>query len=289
MKEFVKLFVPPILIALIKKFKPPVATKEKTDPLKIKLEEEFRLKNQQLPADTMIFRDNLMIKLHPDSRLPFEYFCFRSTIMVEEMDAFLKYSENKYNKRLLDIGALHGLFSLVFVSQGPEKSAIAIDASPLAFSRLLYNVYKNKHEQIDTIECAISDREGVLPMHYEWEHAVAAGTTDKTDNIVFVPMVTGDIICQSRAFVPDIIKIDVEGHEVKVLKGLHKTISNARPTIFLEVHPNRIAQEGILISELEQMFSAWNYQAQTVSGEIFPLASFSTLRDDARLIMTPKK
>lgn len=157
---------------------------------------------------------------------------------------------------------------------------------PIAFARLLYNIHKNVLSNVTAIECAISDCDGELPMHYEWEHAVAAGTTVLSDNVIYVPKKTGDRLCQSIDYQPDIIKIDVEGHEVKVLRGLIETIQNWSPLILLEVHPKRIAEEGDSSRDLEEMFYKWNYTAKTVSGSDFPLSHFSTITREERLILT---
>jgi hypothetical protein len=87
-------------------------------------------------------------------------------------------------------------------------------------------------------------------MYYEWSHAVAAPTNEGGENIDGVDMTTGDKVCADRAFAPDVIKIDVEGHEVKVLSGLQGILSQYHPLIFLEVHPQRIVAEGDSLEEL---------------------------------------
>ena len=63
-----------------------------------------------------------------------------------------------------------------------------------------------------------------LRMHYEWEHAVAAGNDPGEGNHLAVTKRTGDDLCAELALAPDVIKIDVEGHEVKVIKGLMETL-----------------------------------------------------------------
>ena len=246
------------------------------------LETRYRKDNEGLSADIMIFRPGLKLLIHPESRTAFEYFCYLSPMMVEEMDCFLETTSEK--TRLLDIGALHGIFSLVFAMQNSRRKALAVDASPVAFARLLYNIKKNDLTNITPIECALSDKAGTLAMHYEWEHAVAAGG-DPGGNIIHVPMTTGDELCQRLDFRPDVIKIDVEGHEIKVLKGLSEIIRECSPMIFLEVHPKRIAEEGDSSSFMEHFFDESGYSAQLVSGPPFPLSSFRDLHCDERLLL----
>ena len=246
------------------------------------LEANYRKDNTGLRADTMVFRPGIEIRIHPDCRNSYEHFCYISPIMVDEMNCFLETSRRK--EKLLDIGALHGVFSLAFAIQNPKRKVLAVDASPIAFARLLYNIKKNDLSNITPIECAISEEVGTLAMHYEWEHAVAAGT-DHGSNIIVVPMTTGDNLCKSVDFRPDVIKIDVEGHEIKVLKGLAETIKEYSPLIFLEVHPKRIEEEGDSTSFMEHFFYELRYSAQLVSRVPFPLSSFRVMDYKKRLLL----
>ena len=59
-----------------------------------------------------------------------------------------------------------------------------------------------------------------------------------------IVLATGDSLLEAEAF--DLIKIDVEGHEMKVLSGLAGTIRTTRPKIFIEVD-----------GENDDAFQAW--------------------------------
>lgn len=56
------------------------------------------------------------------------------------------------------------------------------------------------------------------------------------DDSVLVPTITIDTIAEELELVPDVIKIDVEGAEIEVLRGAERTLTEARPTIFLSTH-----------------------------------------------------
>lgn len=281
MKKTLMQFVPPIVWEFTKRIRNLLRTRYRVPAYK-ELENIYRISNEGLKSDTIMLRPGLKMRIHPDSLIAFEYFCYRSPLMVDEMDCFLEATKGK--EGLLDIGALHGVFSLAFALQNSNRKALAVDPSPIAFARLLYNIKKNDLSNITPIECAISEKIGNLAMHYEGEHAVAA-STDRGGNMINVPMTTGDNLCQSVDFQPDVIKIDVEGHEIKVLKGLKETIKENSPLIFLEVHPKRIAEEGNSSSFIEHFFDEIGYSAQLVSGEPFPLSSFRILNGDVRLLL----
>jgi FkbM family methyltransferase len=276
--------VPPVLVSLAKALlhrKQKFANQQAIAILKITYEQ----RNAKAPEDEIVFRDGLSLKIHPESKEPIEYFCYRSPTMVREMDCFMEQTKDK--KRLLDIGALHGVFSLVFATGVPFRRVVAVDASPIAFSRLLYNIHKNNLTNVTPIECALSDVSGTLRMHYEWEHAVAAGTGEIDQKYLSVTKRTGDELCELLAFCPDVVKIDVEGHEVKVVKGMSRLLERTRPLVFLELHPGRIIQERDQIEDLTKIFGAGGYRAVLVDGTAIRLRDISYFTEDQRMFLTP--
>jgi len=42
---------------------------------------------------------------------------------------------------------------------------------------------------------------------------------------------------------PDVVKVDVEGAELLVLKGLSRALRDHRPALFLEIHTRDLAKE----------------------------------------------
>lgn len=289
MKTVLKQLLPPILLPpaqTLLRFLRKGSTSITPDAIKsLSLKASFDKRNEHINPDEIALRDDIILKLHPESREPIEFFCYRSPAMVEEMDSFIRLTKSKRN--LLDIGALHGAFSLAFVAGSLSRKAVAVDASPVAFARLLYNIHKNKFSNITPVECALSDRAGVLEMHYEWEHAVAAGTGKTRDRELLITKRTGDDLCEGLQFKPDAIKIDVEGHEVKVLRGLQKVLQSARPMIFLELHPSRISEEQDKIDDVLQMLAGLRYRTISTGGIAISAHEVTTSNQDQRLVFIP--
>jgi FkbM family methyltransferase len=287
-KTFIRQVTPPFLLSAAKAalrtvrdmISPP--TPPPVNPLKV----EFDRLNAAAAEDEIVMREGLKLKLHPDSRIPFEHFCHISEEVVREMDCFIAQTRDKL--RLLDVGALHGVFSLVFAAGHPDRKVVAVDASPVAYSRLLYNIYKNSLGNVTPVECALSSEPGVLSMHYEWEHAVAAKSDNPARKRLSVRKMTGDQLCTELSFHPDVIKIDVEGHEVKVIKGLAREIRENRPMVFLEVHYQRILDENDSIKDLLDVFRSARYEAHLDDGTPLPLDSMTTREAPVeRLFLTP--
>lgn len=168
------------------------------------------------------------LRIHPESYWALGHFYGDQAEATEEMRNFHALSRGR--QRLLDLGSLYGVFSLTMAASGGR--ALAVEASPSAFALLLYNVHANPDLAITPIECAVSDRSG----GNLWIRNMQVGASAH-DSSLAVPRMSGDDICQRHGFVPDVIKIDVEGHEAHVLQGLHRVIEGERPMIFLETHP----------------------------------------------------
>lgn len=213
-------------------------------------------------------REGLTLKIHPDSREPFEHFTTRSEPMIKEMDCFIKYAKGKGS--FLDVGALHGIFSLVFRKLNPSGLAVAVEPSPIAFARLLYNIHAN-HEHISALEMALSDNSGTIGMRYQWEHLVKSD--QPTEHIKCAP-------ADSLGFF-DVVKIDVEGHELNVLQGMTYTISRWKPIIFLEVHPQSMER----LSLLSSFITSHGYTAEVSNGSPFDLSLLPSLTAIERIVL----
>lgn len=70
------------------------------------------------------------------------------------------------------------------------------------------------------------------------------------------------------------VKIDVEGHEMEVLSGGHKLISQQQPVFMVEAEERHCP--GTL-GKIKEFFDRFDYQGFYISGkEVFPFASFET-------------
>jgi hypothetical protein len=64
---------------------------------------------------------------------------------------------------------------------------------------------------------------------------------------------------------PVILKIDVEGAEMLVLKGAHEFIRKNKPTIFMSAHPPTLPRYGHSVDMLRQELSQLGYRTETIA------------------------
>jgi FkbM family methyltransferase len=251
------------------------------------LRAEYERRSAGRAADEVVIREGIRVKVHPESRASFEEFCYSSPQQIEELDAFISATSDR--RTLLDVGALHGIFSLVFAANDPARRALAVDPSPAAFAKLLYNIHRNRAENVTAVECALSNKRGILEMHYEWERAVAGQSADGGTPLR-VETETGDRICERYSFEPDVVKVDVDGHELRVVQGLRATLRRNRPLLFLEVHPQLIAADpgNGTLTELVEELSTLGFSRAEFHGSVVPVERIGEQDEIDRFLLRPE-
>ena len=71
--------------------------------------------------------------------------------------------------------------------------------------------------------------------------------------------ITLDDYCEEHALSPAVVKIDVEGAELGVLRGAANMLQATRPHVFLSVHPRGIAELGGSLDELRELAADLGY------------------------------
>lgn len=130
-----------------------------------------------------------------------------------------------------DIGANVGFYSLIFARRA--RSVYAFEPNPRNIRYLQEIMKLNRVTNVEILPWAVTDAEG-RAMFREAEHH-GEGRLDKEGTIP-VPTVTCDAFCGRASVTPDVMKIDVEGAELAVLKGAERIIKSRRPTILLSTH-----------------------------------------------------
>lgn len=155
-----------------------------------------------------------------------------------------------------DIGANFGLHAMTLARLVPGATIVAFEPNPSEHARLLRHRAWNAPAAL-TSTVALSSSNGVLPLHLgpagnsgmttlsPWSQGGYSGT-------VFVATARGDDLVAAGVLpAPQVIKLDVEGHEAEVLRGLSTVLR--RPECAVVVfedaldgltEPKRLLQEA---------------------------------------------
>jgi len=146
---------------------------------------------------------------------------------------------------VLEVGAEYGFFTMVLASRvGPQGRVVAVEPHPESFMVLQAQVHLNGLcDRVRTVNAALSDAEGAL-----WISEMGKRPSRFRRDGTEVRATRGDSldIPGSVSF----LKIDVEGHELAVLRGCTE-ILKGRPKLALELHPPLMADPE---AELREIF-----------------------------------
>jgi FkbM family methyltransferase len=159
----------------------------------------------------------------------------------------------------LDIGANIGLHT-VAMSQlvGPTGQVYAFEPEPNNARLLQHNLQVNGISNVIVKRSAIGDREGhcflAVNTSNHGDHRVSSNSSDDVV-IREVPMATIDACMRSiPAGAVKLIKIDVQGYEYQVIRGMRTTLRrNPAAIVLLEVYPDALREAGTSASGLMQL------------------------------------
>lgn len=170
-----------------------------------------------------------------------------------------------------DVGAHVGFYSILASRKvGRTGHVVAIEPFAGNIASLRRHVALNDLSNIQIVEAAAGEASGEA--RFRQAGASQMGRVDPTGGDA-VAMVCIDDLVAAGAPAPDVVKIDVEGHELAVLRGAARTLRAHRPTVFLATHGDEERSTCLaLLAELGY--------------EVAPLASTGPVSSD-ELVATP--
>jgi len=170
------------------------------------------------------------------------------------MDGWEKYSLRIWKKLaekcdvIVDVGANTGVYSLLAKSINETADVYAFDPIDRVFDKLLHNVSLNNYD-ITCIKKALSDANGEALIYDTNTEHTYSGTVNKNmfnDTVTVIPTniqtITLDSFIKEQELTKlDLIKIDVETHEVEVLEGFKEHLHKFQPTMIIEVLNDEVA------------------------------------------------
>lgn len=173
----------------------------------------------------------------------------------------------------IDIGTwIDGWHSLLAAKKG--ATVIAFEPVKQYMKRFEEQVALNQlHIQINTV--ALSDKDGKATFYdsggassFSKEH----GETINKDTYATTKITVVTKALDSYKLKPAMIKIDVEGFEMKVIQGARKTLAKHKPTLIMELEDKFLKEAGSSSKELLALLSSLGYSFWMFSknGELLP-------------------
>ena len=170
----------------------------------------------------------------------------------------------------LDIGSNMGYCSLLMSKAvGEDGRVFAIEPSERDFLRLVDNVNLNRLGNVNVYRLAVSDKIGRVNISIATEERSALNTlgtefsnkgiekiqTEEVDSVTLDAFVEEEEIDRI-----DVIKMDIEGSELKALNGARNTIERHRPALIVGINENSLRASNASTEEVEKTLRELRYK-----------------------------
>jgi FkbM family methyltransferase len=210
-------------------------------------------------AVTYVSRDGVRFRCDPaDTRAaPIEALNFGG---YEGDDAALFWSLLKPGAVLFDVGAHVGWYALHAAARYPDARVVAFEPVARSCALLRENVALNRLTNLTICAFGLADRPGERPVYVPAGLPTAASSADLTGAGVAheATFRSLDDVADELGLTPDVIKIDVEGAELAVLRGAARTLAR-RPVVYCEMLRKWTAAHGSHPDETLRFMASHGY------------------------------
>lgn len=165
-------------------------------------------------------------------------YTLRSRLPERDYSIILQLATGK--KCVFDVGANHGIISLLIASKNPGVTVHSFEASEEAVNIINKNALLNRFNlSIRAVNTLIADRSGyTIPFYWEGASGGASITKGRMGHTIEIHKSTLslDDYAKANSAWPEFIKMDIEGAENIAIKGMKEILATSRPDVFIELH-----------------------------------------------------
>lgn len=189
---------------------------------------------------------------------------------LQEYDAFRR--DVREGDVVLDVGANLGAYTLLFGRWvGPSGHVHAFEPAPATRRGLARHVSLNGFEARVSVRAeAMSVSEGRGRFLADGQHGDNRLIPDAAalSSAVEIATTSIDAFCRSAGCLPALVKVDVEGAELDVLRGARETIAAAgdRLALYVEMHPHLWPSFGVTLADVEAELARQGLRAERLDG-----------------------
>jgi len=200
-----------------------------------------------------------------DERLTYILGRFIELETAQTMRALLRSGDT-----VIDVGANRGFFLLSCLPHiGSSGLIYAFEPNPQEADRIDELVQMNSIKNVILHRCALANTESTMELHLLDDLSglstladISSQSRQRITGTVSVAVHRGDAILADVETSNDILmKVDVEGFELEVMKGASRFISDRKPALFVEVEPEWLKRAGTSSAELFSWILERGYKA----------------------------
>lgn len=164
----------------------------------------------------------------------------------------------------LDIGANIGYFSILAAKHHPSCQVVAFEPVTELFEEMKRNIELNKVTNITVANLAASENTGESIIYLSSPENLGMSSLRMPENysgkMQIVKVIDIDSwFSHSELQKVDLVKIDVEGSEIAVLKGMKKILREFCPPVIIEVNPETLSLFALKTNDLADTVDSLGY------------------------------
>jgi FkbM family methyltransferase len=235
-------------------------------------------------STTIVFDLGERIRLDLDDWIP--YWLFVTGVYERKHSAFFR-GVLREGMTVLDIGADIGYYTLqAAVRVGDSGRVHSFEPVDTTYAKLRENVELNGLENVCLNQVAVHDHEGTVEVFVAKENSTGAskltrgmGLSGRSQAVRCLSI--DDYLRERSIETVDVVKIDVEGSEPYVVKGMRSTLeANPDLVLFMEINQPTLKAQGSSAEDLVEYMTELGFRPYSIrrGGEARPLTK--PLHDD---------
>jgi len=171
------------------------------------------------------------------------------------------------NKSIFDVGANIGMRSMFFSING-AKMIYAFEPDPDSYKIMNKNIKKNNLENIYSFNIGVghlSSKEKFYSLRFRREEStfdrrLLSGISHPSYKEISTYITSLDAFSEKNDVEIDFVKIDTEGYEVNVIKGMANIIKIIKPDLYFEIHGPNLGTKQENLIEVYSILNNNNYK-----------------------------
>jgi len=210
-----------------------------------------------LPKGEKIYSIHNGLKRGIDFGNDFERGTFFNPTEPKVIEKFLSVVGN--GDTVIDVGAFIGNYTLLAARQvGHQGLVISLEPNPQSYKRLKRNIELNEFTNIKVFNCAAGEKSGMK--HFNMKSFLSNIDSLNQSRVVVEVKTLDDIIKENRIESVKLVKIDVEGYEYAVLKGLTDSFrKHMIKNILIEVHPIFLSRYRSSVYDIYKLLEQYGF------------------------------
>lgn len=167
-----------------------------------------------------------------------------------------------------DVGANVGFYSLLAaVRAGTNGRVYAFEPLPRNVALLRRHLHLNQIQTVDIREVALSDNAGLAT--FEYGASPSMGRLQPGGALPVPTVSLDDLVFAHGLPAPDVIKMDIEGGELRALEGARRLLEARHPVLFLSTHGHLVHEQCCaLLTGLGYVLTGVDDRAVPVTDEL---------------------